>query len=480
MVYLNIGRKTNFHSLLWLFFIVLTTDGCLGYTVYCEVGAGVCLDFLKNNSFDTYAIRIGNLPVCMSFDGQSTYLFSNNLGNESSFNCSVSKTIMSACIGNFQPEDAGTYSLHGGLASSSNLLKSITVVKGSQQFNMTGSSEFASLRQSYTWTCSMFVPPGQTINAIKFYKDSLLCVAIGYTKNDFFKQSANPRYTYGCLSDYVYTLTIPAENMTEYEQGSLWRCEYVFNSSYRSSDVILKIASPPTVHTLSQQDIIEGSQLSITCQATPGDPSFSTFYWTKADNPGFRQNRSTLQLPNIQRNSSGIYRCTAENNYRNGEKGLDSRTMVVNVLYPPTIRTLSQQDIKEGSQLIVNCTVTPGNPSSTTFYWTKVDNSGFRQNGSTLQFYNIQRNSSGTYRCTAENNYNNGVKGTHSQALEVNVLCEIFFLSYSFILTFFACYYNILNHRGCPAIGNTVIFCVFYTMKGPFSLQNSHHLVSGM
>lgn len=92
----------------------------------------MCLDFLKNNSFDTYAIRIGNLPVCMSFDGQSTYLFSNNLGNESSFNCSVSKTIMSACIGNFQPEDAGTYSLHGGLASSSNLLKSITVVKGSK------------------------------------------------------------------------------------------------------------------------------------------------------------------------------------------------------------------------------------------------------------------------------------------------------------------------------------------------------------
>lgn len=103
---------------------------------------------------------------------------------------------------------------------------------------------------------------------------------------------------------------------------------------------------------------------------------------------------------------------------------------------PPTIRTQSQQDIKEGSQLIVNCTATPGNPSSTTFYWTKVDNPGFRQNGSTLQFYNIQRNSSGTYRCTAENNYNNGMKGTHSQAMEVNVLCEIF-LSYSFILTFF-------------------------------------------
>lgn len=110
--------------------------------------------------------------------------------------------------------------------------------------------------------------------------------------------------------------------------------------------VLVSITGPPTVHTLSQQDIIEGSQLSITCQATPGDPSFSTFYWTKADNPGFRQNRSTLQLPNIQRNSSGIYRCTAENNYHNGEKGSDSRTMVVNVLCRSLIMVFHTQSCK--------------------------------------------------------------------------------------------------------------------------------------
>ncbi|XP_052691725.1 hemicentin-1-like [Crassostrea angulata] len=222
------------------------------------------------------------------------------------------------------------------------------------------------------------------------------------------------------------TLHIP--NIQRISSGT-YRCTAENNYSIEekgthNQSMDVNVLCPPTVHTLSQQDIIEGSQLSITCQATPGDPSFSTFYWTKADNPGFRQNGSTLQLPNIQRNSSGIYRCTAENNYHNGEKGSDSRTMVVNVLYPPTIRTLSQQDIKEGSQLIVICTATPGNPSSTTFYWTKVDNSRFRQNGSTLQFYNIQRNSSGTYRCTAENNYNNGVKGTNSQAMEVNILYQ--------------------------------------------------------
>nr|XP_034316836.1 synaptogenesis protein syg-2 isoform X4 [Crassostrea gigas] len=218
---------------------------------------------------------------------------------------------------------------------------------------MTRSSEFASLRQAYTWTCSMFVPPEQNVKGVKFYRNNILCVLIGYLNNDCVNQSANPRYTYLCLSDNVYTLTIPAENMTEYEQGSLWRCEYVVSSSYRSSDVIIKIASPPTVHMLSQQDILEERNLSITCKATPGNPSSTTFYWTKVDNPGFRHNGSTLHLPNIQRTSSGTYRCIAENNYNNEEKGTDSQSMDVNVLYQPTIERRSLQVVNESEKFTI-------------------------------------------------------------------------------------------------------------------------------
>eukprot|EP00105_Crassostrea_gigas_P023187 XP_011442936.1 PREDICTED: contactin-5 isoform X2 [Crassostrea gigas] len=175
---------------------------------------------------------------------------------------------------------------------------------------------------------------------------------------------------------------------------------------------------------LSQQDILEGRNLSVTCKATPGNPSLTTFYWTKVDIQGFRQNGATLHIPNIQRNSSGTYRCTAENSYSNGEKGTHNQSMVVNVLYPPVVNTLFQQDIIEGRDLSVNCTATPGNPSSTAFYWTKVDNSGFRQNGPTLQLLNIQRNSSRTYICIAENMYSNGNKGTDNQSMVVNVIYQ--------------------------------------------------------
>lgn len=77
--------------------------------------------------------------------------------------------------------------------------------------------------------------------------------------------------------------------------------------------------------------MIEGRDLLVTCQAVPGNPYASTFYWTKVDNPGFRQNGATLQLSDILRTSSGTYRCTAENNYINGKKGTDSESLVVNV-----------------------------------------------------------------------------------------------------------------------------------------------------
>lgn len=112
-----------------------------------------------------------------------------------------------------------------------------------QQYNLTGSSEFAVLGEAFTWTCDMFVPPGQSVNAVNFFRNQNLLGAIGYKNKECLTQSAHPKYIYICLSDYVYTLTIPAENMTVYQQGSTWSCEYVFNYSFRSTDVVLKIAS---------------------------------------------------------------------------------------------------------------------------------------------------------------------------------------------------------------------------------------------
>lgn len=54
----------------------------------------------------------------------------------------------------------------------------------------------------------------------------------------------------------------------------------------------------PIVNALSQQDIIEGKDLSVACTATHGNPRATLFFWTKIDNPGFKQSGATLQLHN--------------------------------------------------------------------------------------------------------------------------------------------------------------------------------------
>lgn len=95
-------------------------------------------------------------------------------------------------------------------------------------------------------------------------------------------------------------------------------------------------------------------------------------------------------------------------------------------LDPPNVHALSNQDIVVNQSLSVACNATPGNPNSTTFYWTKVvDNYiPFRQNGTFLQLPFIQNASSGNYTCTAENSYSNVWKGTHNQSMVINVLCK--------------------------------------------------------
>ncbi|XP_078310226.1 cell adhesion molecule CEACAM1-like isoform X2 [Crassostrea virginica] len=208
-----------------------------------------------------------------------------------------------------------------------------------QQYNLIGSSEYAVLGEAFTWTCDMFIPPDQTVNAVTFLRNDILCGSIGLLRDqECITLSSNPRYTYGCESQSIYILTIPAENMTEYEQGSVWRCENFADDTFKSSDATLTIANTPYVLPLAKQHFIEGGNLLVTCNATQGNPSSTAIFWTKSNDPGFRQTGITLRLPNIHRNSSGIYKCTAENTYSNREKGTNSRDMVIDVLYKPVIK----------------------------------------------------------------------------------------------------------------------------------------------
>ena len=88
----------------------------------------------------------------------------------------------------------------------------------------------------------MFIPSGQTINGVTFYRNNIVCGTVGLVPECKIVGS-DPKYTFGCKSESSYTLTIPAENMTEYEKGSVWRCEHYAYGTFRSPDVTLTIAS---------------------------------------------------------------------------------------------------------------------------------------------------------------------------------------------------------------------------------------------
>lgn len=276
-----------------------------------------------------------------------------------------------------------------------------------QEYNITGSSTLAVLGEEFTWTCSMFTPPKETANGVTFYRDNLVCAAIGRVTGECTVQTSNDRYIYGCLSNSIYTLTIPAQNMTEYEQRSTWSCKYVSNSSYRSPDAILNIAIE--VHNISlspnngQLTLRENLEKEVMCEinnnAVP-PPTITWFLGTKYINSTEGTYTTSINVTGNREDNTKTLQCKATNN----NKPPKTAVTTINVEYPPTVRPFRQQNIIEGRNLTVTCDVIPGNPIHTILFWTKESNP-FRQERATLLFPKIQRNSSGEYKCIAENIY---------------------------------------------------------------------------
>lgn len=70
-----------------------------------------------------------------------------------------------------------------------------------------------------------------------------------------------------------------------------------------------------TSRTLSPYRVTEGQTATLECRVTAANPNSSiTWRWYNTDNPiNVLHNGPTLLIPKIQRNISGLYRCTASN-----------------------------------------------------------------------------------------------------------------------------------------------------------------------
>ena len=103
----------------------------------------------------------------------------------------------------------------------------------------------------------MFVPTGQTLNGIIFFRDGSLCGQMGVIGGNCKTFALNPRYVFECQQDnqHRFTLTIPAENMTESEQSSIWQCRYVDESVWSPMET-LTIASKIILNQLQSIKLI--------------------------------------------------------------------------------------------------------------------------------------------------------------------------------------------------------------------------------
>lgn len=108
----------------------------------------------------------------------------------------------------------------------------------------------------------MFLPPNKTVYGVKFYKGTTLICLMGYTNSESEEciiQGSSEYYSYSCISKTKYTLTIPAANLTDKEQGSIWRCEYLISAAnFSSRDVTLYIASK-IYHIIDLNINVDGS-----------------------------------------------------------------------------------------------------------------------------------------------------------------------------------------------------------------------------
>ena len=87
----------------------------------------------------------------------------------------------------------------------------------------------------------MFIPKEQTLNLVRFIRNGVSVGNIGRTSGTCSATSLDPRYDYECVTDSVYSLIIPAQSMTTYENNSIWRCEYFGDAKLKSGDTLLKI-----------------------------------------------------------------------------------------------------------------------------------------------------------------------------------------------------------------------------------------------
>ncbi|XP_022793689.1 hemicentin-2-like [Stylophora pistillata] len=208
--------------------------------------------------------------------------------------------------------------------------------------------------------------------------------------------------------------TLIIKNVSEVEDAII-QCGVQTSAGNWKYNIRLEITEPPEVVVSNDQDVCEGSMITLSCNAT-GKPT-PNITWTKEGENGTDSGplpsvKGFYVISGINRSSNGTYRCTASNGVGDG----DNKTTKVIVGNSSSVDGVvnSSNTADEGYPYNLTCEAS-GVPRPSVS-WIKVSN-GERRAGKLLNFTSIGRNDVGNYTCEASNRC-----GRDSQTKAINVL----------------------------------------------------------
>ncbi|XP_070552094.1 hemicentin-1-like [Ptychodera flava] len=164
---------------------------------------------------------------------------------------------------------------------------------------------------------------------------------------------------------------------------------------------------PPSVHTQPFEYARESDDVELECSVQDANPPKVVLDWILTD--GTRvENSTTLHLPNVGRDSGGVYTCEGTNVFYDGSEGTGRNTTDLDVQYGPEVAD-GQEHCIEGNVVELTCDVV-ANPPPHSITWTK-DGDVISENP-TYTIDSCDRVQAGDYDCTAVNEFYDGEEGT--------------------------------------------------------------------